>query len=311
MDDVSLEIDGIAKDEMERLREYGKIYILTHPFPEEPGHVSFWKTLGFEAVSFYLAAIGGVVLAAVRTGGMFMATEEMIIKGLGVTTNFFYQALPVITMIASLFAFELYLFAMGLRKGRESGKLNTSWWGTGAAFGVSILAGAISSLPLVGVGITNGIGLYFSWLLVIGMAVGATVLAYLGAENIGVLHNVHEKNVFDTFQRWLQEKAVWYQKLQTDYRSKGRSRIFGMESFSKKETDTTISKETTKNIQSAVRQYLKERQLSAFDVGVESKGHVISPKRIAEELGLTSMVETSNIRVALNRLRDEERRAQD
>jgi len=311
-DDQRIEIGIVAREETDRLNEYGKIYALTHPFPEEPGHVSFWKNMGFEAVAFYLAAIGGVVVAAIRTGGMFMATEEMIIQQLGVTSNAFYRALPVVTMVASLFAFELYLFAIGLRKGRESGRLNTSWWGTGAAGAVSILSGAISSLPLVGVGTTNGIELYFSWLLVIGMSVGATLLSYLGAENIGVLHNIHDKKVYDKFQGWIQDKATWYTKMQTDYRSKGRNRIFGMDNFNvQKKAVTKEDKQKSRSIQQDVRDYLQERGLSAYDIGTAKQGKVLSPKDICDDLGLTEQDECSNVRVALNRLRAEEKRDND
>ena len=304
----SLEIGGVAKDEISRLKEYEKIYASTHPYPSKPVKKSFWQVLGFEAVAFYLAALGGVVVAAVRTGGIFMATEEMIIQGLGVTSNSFYKALPVITMIASLFAFELYLFAIGLRKGRESGKLNTSWWGTGAAGAVSILAGAISSLPLVGVGTTNGIGLYFSWLLVIGMSAGATILAYLGAENIGVLHNVYDQRLIDVIAEYNDLTVKWYQKMQTDYRNKGRNRVFGLDSYRNEKVVTEEDKKEVKNVQGSIRNYLSDRSLSAFDIGPANKGHAITPKMIADELNLTSAADTSNVRVALNRLRDEEKR---
>jgi len=305
----SLEIGGVAKDEIDRLANYEKIYASTHPYPDKPKIDSFWKSMGFEALAFYFSAIGAVVLAAIRTGGIFMATEQMIMRNLA-ATNWFTGLFPVVTMISALSAFELSLFAIGMRKGREKGSLNTSFWSIGTAFTVSILAGAISSLPLVGVGTTSGAGLYLSWLLVVAMAAGAPIAAYYGAENIGVLYNVYDRRVFDVTEEYKKSMAQWYQKMQTDYRGRGRNRVFGLDSYRKEKVVTEEEKEVVKNVQGSIRNYLAERGLSAFDVGPSEKGHVLTPKMISEELGLTSKTDTSNVRVALLRLRDEEKRKQ-
>ena len=104
----------IADEEIGRLKSYAEIYRQTHPFPAEPDRkgLTFWKMLGGEALWFYLAALGGVVLAAVRTGGLFMATEVMLLAELN-NTGFLVGILPVVVLVSSLFAFEGYLFAMG------------------------------------------------------------------------------------------------------------------------------------------------------------------------------------------------------
>jgi len=160
------------------------------------------------------------------------------------------------------------------------------------------------------VGTTSGAGLYLSWLLVVAMAAGAPIAAYYGAENIGVLYNVYDRRVFDVTEEYKKSMAQWYQKMQTDYRGRGRNRVFGLDSYRKEKVVTEEEKEVVKNVQGSIRNYLAERGLSAFDVGPSEKGHVLTPKMISEELGLTSKTDTSNVRVALLRLRDEEKRKQ-
>jgi len=309
MNEDMLGTGGIAAEEIARLESYGRIYSLTHPFPLKPEKIGFWQMMALEAGAFYIAAIGGVVLAAIRTGGLFMATEQLILSKLATTNSFLVRALPVATLVSSLFAFEGYLFAVGLRKGRESGRLNTSAWGTGAAFVVSILAGWVSSLPIVDLDMSAGTGLILNWLLAFAMGAGATILAYLGAENVGVLHNVHEGKVETIMGKWHEEKKAWYEFMQRDYRNKGRAKIFGMDSF-KEERATPIEKQHVANVQASVRQYLKDRSLSAWDIGPTSQGKTATPKQICEELGLTTSQEQSNVRVVLGRLRDAEQREQ-
>lgn len=309
MTDDMIGTTGLAQDEIARLESYEKIYALTHPFPKKPEKISFWQMMALEAGAFYIAAIGGVVLAAIRTGGLFMATEQLILSKLVTTSNFLVQVLPIMTLISSLFAFEGYLFAVGLRKGRESGRLNTSVWGTGAAFVVSILAGWVSSLPIVDINTSAGVGLGLYWLLAFAMGAGATILAYLGAENVGVLHNVHESKVAIITEKWQGETKTWYEFMQRDYRNRGRSKIFGMDSF-KEEKAAPAEKQHVANVQASVRQYLKERGLSAWDIGTTSQGKTVSPKAVCEELSLLTPQEQSNVRVVLGRLRDEEQRNQ-
>ena len=298
----------IADEEIGRLKSYAEIYRQTHPFPKEPSkaELSFWKMIGGEAIWFYMAAIGGVAVAAIRTGGMFMITEVMLLKQYN--TNILVGVLPIITLIFSLFAFEGYLFAIGKRRGKASGRLNTSPWGTGAAFLVSVLAGLVSSFPLINVPMDSGIGLTFTWILVAAMAISAPALALLGSENIGVLENIHEAKVKEIYSTWREESKTWYEYMQRDYRNKGRTRIYGLEKYNVKDTAGVV-KSTSKGsgvTAGKVREYMNARSLSASDVGPASKGFSFTPEMIAEELGLSTESERSGLRVILSRMRKAE-----
>jgi hypothetical protein len=297
----------IADEEIGRLKSYAEIYRQTHPFPKEPSkaELSFWKMIGGEAIWFYMAAIGGVAVAAIRTGGMFMITEVMLLKQYN--TNILVGVLPTITLIFSLFAFEGYLFAIGKRRGKASGRLNTSPWGTGAAFLVSVLAGLVSSFPLINVSMDSGIGLTFTWILVAAMAISAPALALLGSENIGVLENIHEAKVKEIHSTWREESKIWYEYMQRDYRNKGRTRIYGLEKYNSASLAKVAKSAKGTGIGvNKVREYMSARNLSASDVGPASKGFSFTPDMIAEELGLNTESERSGLRVILSRMRKAE-----
>jgi hypothetical protein len=297
-------IDTIAGEELSRIEAYKKIYTETHPEVKMPEGISFWQLMGMEAIAFYLAALGGVTIAAVRTGGLFMTTEALVLEKVGTTNTLMITWLPMVAMISALLAFEGYLFAIGLRKGRGSGKLNTSRWGTGAAFVVSILAGIVSSLPIVDISSSAAISLALSWALALSMGIGGSILAYLGAENIGVLRNIYDAKMAEIELEYRTKKEAWYNKFQTDYRSRGRKNLFGIQD--PKTKNEIITKAQFQNLSQAVENYLKEHNLRASDIGPRTQGHSVTPKNLCEEMGITENNDISNISVILSRLRQRE-----
>jgi hypothetical protein len=292
-------IGDVTKEELERLSGHEEIYEKTHKKPERQV-ITFNKSLGLENASFVATAIGGIVWAAIRTGGIFLVAEERLLISFAVQSvvlRTILSVLPIVAMFAALFAVEGYLFAQGLVNGRGSGRIATSVWGLVFALAISIVAGIVSSLPIVQsqADLTTTI-LY--WVLVVISGPGATILAYFGAHNIGVL-----RNKWEAMQKVLEDKynadlAQWYKGMQSDYHRRGRKHIYGEDS-EEKAPKKAIATETA-HVMSRVKDYLVELGISPNEVGIKSKGYNISPNDIAQHLGFA---DSTSVRVALTRLR--------
>jgi hypothetical protein len=298
--------EGIAGEEVARLEGYKHIYRVTHTFPEKR-RLSFAAEFGIETFATIVAAIGAIVLASISTGSVFLVRTIDFLAHYNIPESV-QQVLGWISMIAALGSVEGYLSARGIRNGKNRGSSSVSRIGMFAAFLISCLAGIANSLQLVNA-IPEPLQITMNWALVAVSGIGATVLAYYGSENFGAIFYSWNGKLDEVHKQFQEEINAWNIKFQNDYRTKGRSRIFGMDSF-KEERATPVEKQHVANVQASVRQYLKDRGLSAWDIGPTSQGKTATPKDIAGELGLNTPREQSNLRVILGRLRDQEQREQ-
>lgn len=294
------EARALAENEVERLRSYKKIYLETHPLPKKRS-VNFIQSLGVEALAAGLSSIGALVLAAIRTGTVFYQAENSLLAVFN-TTGFLNTTLPLVSMIAALFAVEGYLFVQGLKKGRSENNRGAIW-GMIFAIAISVMAGIISSSGLI----TNLSGvpkmvLYVALAVVTG--IGATVLAYYGAENLGIVFLRWEQ--LQTFSEDVYSKQVlaWDEAAQRAYHRQGRTGIFGLESLQPETTAKKKVKPTKEatDISQNVRQYLKDHNLNASDIGQET-GLIMTPAQLAKEIDGTG----GAVRTALSRIRKEEK----
>lgn len=315
------EINLLVSEEIQQIDGYEQIFVRTHPkpvkhipVPTPAVKLTFKAMVGQEAVFFLTSAAGGAVLAAIRTGAIFYASELALLVGLNAPEGV-AQTLAAVAGVATLFAVEGYLLAYGYYKGKESGQLNTNKWGVGIAFAISALAGIASSMPLVTEDTTNVLLTLFidllNWSLIIVSGVGATVLVYLGTENIGVLNNKWQVLLKEDEKRYqiaLEEADDEYQTaldkwnvdLQKDYREKGRDLLFNKGRFVSPRggsKDPRPQRGGDVSIQKLVEAWLLEHNLTADDVGI---GKAIEPSAIAAELN----VDAGNVRTALSRIRN-------
>jgi hypothetical protein len=293
-------IGDVTKEELERLTGHEEIYEKTHKKPDKKT-VTFGKSLGLENAAFVATAIGGMVWAAIRTGGIFLVAEERLLVSFNVQSPILgsiLSVLPIVAMFSALFAVEGYLFAQGLLSGRSSGRITTSLWGLLFALGISIVAGVVSSLPIVQsqADLTTTV-LY--WVLVVISGPGATILAYFGAHNIGVLRNRWDGIVKQLDEQHEAAMAQWYKDMRSDYHRRGRRTIYGEDTPTGAPKQKAIATETA-HVMSRVKDYLVELGISPNEVGIKSKGYSISPNDIAQHLGFT---DSTSVRVALTRLR--------
>ena len=294
---------GIAQDELERIEGYKGIYRATHAFPE-PKKLSFAAEFGIEAFATIVAAIGAIILASISTGSVFLVRTIDFLAHYNISENV-QQVLGWIAMIAALGSVEGYLSARGIWNGKNRGTSSVSRIGMVAAFLISCLAGIANSLQLVNT-VPEPLQATLNWALVAASGIGATILTYYGSENFGAIFYSWKSKLDETHRHFQEEIDAWNIKFQNDYRAKGRSRIFGLESF-REDRPMPEARKATSNVQESVKRYLTERGLSAWDIGPGSQGHTVTPRAICAELGLTSPQAQSNVRTALTRLRNEER----
>jgi len=294
---------GIAQDELERIEGYKGIYRATHAFPE-PKKLSFAAEFGIEAFATIVAAIGAITLASISTGSVFLVRTIDFLAHYNISENV-QQVLGWIAMIAALGSVEGYLSARGIWNGKNRGTSSVSRIGMVAAFLISCLAGIANSLQLVNT-VPEPLQATLNWALVAASGIGATILTYYGSENFGAIFYSWKSKLDETHRHFQEEIDAWNIKFQNDYRAKGRSRIFGLESF-REDRPMPEARKATSKVQESVKRYLTERGLSAWDIGPGSQGHTVTPRAICAELGLTSPQDQSNVRTALTRLRNEER----
>ena len=304
-----METTQLATNEVERLRAYKRIYVETHPLPIQK-KLSFLQMLGIEALATLLSSIGGVVLASVRTATIFYLTEQSLLAtynaDLGATFSLIATVLPLIAMISALFAVEGFLFAKGLSVGRSKKDTKGAPWGMIFAIGISVIAGVVASLPLVkAMSVTSTANIIFQWALVVMTGIGATVLAYYGAENLGSIFVKWDLMQSDADEEYRAKLSAWDENILRSYNKQGREGIFGLEAL-----PTGIKKESKAvqhegaEIAQTIREYLTANNLSAFDIGIEP-GMQMSPSSLADKLGIVG--KGSAVRTALSRIRVEEK----
>jgi hypothetical protein len=210
-----------------------EVYSRSAPPPEPPNgdELSFWKIAGLESSLFVLSGVGAAILSAIRTGGLFYILEVLLIEKFGLNSTL-GAGFGFVSMISALFAFEGFLLAYGLRKGKESGKINVSRTGLGISLVTVISAGVFSSFSIVNV--TTGWQLLMNILLAIITGGASALIAFYASENLGFIlnHVTSKKNeILSTHQkdytRWREGAVGAYLNSAYNIRLKRSNKIYG------------------------------------------------------------------------------------
>ncbi len=161
------------------------------PLPPTADELSFWKIAGLESSLFVVSAIGSAILSAIRTGGLFWLLEELLFQkfeALSWASGIFGFA----SMVAALMAFEGFLLAYGLTKGKESGKMEVSRTGLIVSLVTVMAAGIFSSFSIVTV--SDGWQAFMNILLALITGGASAMVAYFSSENLGfILNHINAK----------------------------------------------------------------------------------------------------------------------
>lgn len=295
--------EDLTQQELELIRGWREVYEETHPRPKEPVIPSFSQAMGLEAITAYTSAWGGVMLSALRTGSIFLITEELLLKAFGVTDPFTTGFLKWAVCGLSVVTFETYLLSTGMGRGRQSGEIKTNIWGVGVAFAVSSVAGLASSMPLANVAPDSAFSSFLGWVLAFLTGIGATFMAFLGSENIGILRNKYGVMVEGILQRYQVELAEWNATLQADFRRSGRQ-VLGGRTWKEstkvegKRSPSTPRVEGELSTRKLIEEFLARESISIAQVG-DGKEFLISPMQLSQEIGKSD----GSVRTALSRIR--------
>lgn len=226
--------DEVMQNDAEAIEAFIKnIYVKSVPEPPRPtkDDLSFWKIAGLESSMFVMSAIGAAVLSSIRTGGLFFLLEVALIAAFNLPETL-GNTFGATAMIASLFAFEFFILAFGLKRGRELGKLTVSWWGMGTAMLTIVAASIFSSFTIVSLSVEqeNAMNL----VMAIISAVGSSMVGFFSTENLGfILNNVTAKrneiitNHQTAFKAWRDEAVETYFASAYNIRHKRSEKIYG------------------------------------------------------------------------------------
>lgn len=294
----------IGQEEVQRLEEAKEIYsIRLRPKPvfTKP---TFWEENWLETLSLMLSAAGTIIISAMRVG-VILFIAELSLTELYASVSDVNQWLgtilsiaPTIALFAGFFGFEAYLFSSGLRKGKESGRVEVSVWGIVVSYAVTISSGLLSSLALVGD--ENWFYQIMLWLVVASTGAGAPILAYFGAFNIGVVRNSYGAKVEESYEKHLEEVEKWEKSFSSWY-ARYAQKIWDVDRSTSTRASKSMPHDDGVDIKQAVSDYLESRNLLPTQVGVKP-GDVLSPKNISDALGYS---DSGSVRTALHRLRNE------
>lgn len=177
------------EEEAERTETYLRLIWakkVNEPVPPTKEELSFWKIAGLESSLFVTSGIGSAILSAIRTGGLFWLLEELLFKkfeALAWASGIF----GFLSMVAALMAFEGFLLAYGLTKGKESGKMEVSTTGLWISLITVMAAGIFSSFSIVQV--SDGWQAFMNIVLALITGGASALVAYFSSENLGFIMN--------------------------------------------------------------------------------------------------------------------------
>ena len=227
-----INFDDILSQDAEAIEAFLKnFYSKSVPPPQQPTKedLSFWRIAGLQSSMFSLAAFGGIILSAIRTGGIFYIIELALVEkfNLGVIGTI----LAFISMIAALGAFELFVLAFGIDRGMKSERLTVSGWGVGIALVTIVCASIFSSFSIVNLSDSLSEGFDIIMSLVSGFASAAVV--YYSSENLGFVVNsvsrVRNEKLSahaSAFKNWRQNGVSQYLDSIYNIRHKRSSKVY-------------------------------------------------------------------------------------
>lgn len=205
------------QQESDKIKAYEDWYSehkVPKPLPPTDDEMSFFNIAGLEASIFVASGLGAAILSAIRTGGLFFLMEVLLIEKYKLNP-FLGFGLGAIAALASLLTFEGSLVAVGLIKGRESGKIKVSMLVVILSLTTVILASIFSSFSVVD--IDKSVSLWMNIILAVITGLASPTATYLLFENVGFVRNFvtsEREKMISTFKEKLEE---WDQGMLSSY----------------------------------------------------------------------------------------------
>jgi hypothetical protein len=284
------EIQQLSEQEIRRMEAAQAMFVQQgNPLPKRR-MVNAWDVIsifGLEVVLRIASTVGAALVSATAVGAVMEITVKKLLQAFQATTDVGTSGI----FYWSMLAFEGGLMASGMTAGRKNGKLNDSDWALYAGFAVTITAGLLRSLTLLG---NPNVEFWLS--LLFGLVVGAAgpIISYYGSENFGhILEEIRVlQNIFDS--QWKGDLEEWRKRFEATF-PRIAKQVFNVDRrrkvrYEDEESPRPEPKQpehpAVENLRALVKSYLKQMGINPSQVGDKKKGALISPSEIADALQL-------------------------
>jgi len=170
-----------------------------------PRPIKKLPALGWEFWISVFVAVAAIVLAALRTAHTFFLAAQLSTQVYGLENGFLVNAISLTEAAAAMVAIEGGIVYGAVKRAKHHAKVNGRVFLVylGLLVLISMVAGLGQSLSLV-VGLPEAVQVYFSWFMAIILGTGASIVAWLSGEMLGVELVKFEQaqaNADATFQR--------------------------------------------------------------------------------------------------------------
>lgn len=207
------------EEEAFKTEEYLKLIYakkVPEPIPPTEQELSFWNIAGLESSLFVMSGIGSAILSAIRTGGLFWILEVLLFSKFDIPSlSWLGGIFGFLSMASALMAFEGFLLAYGLTKGKESGKMEVSKTGLIISITTVVAAGIFSSFSIVTISESWQAVMNIILALITGAA--SALVAYFSSENFGfILNHINAKRTEirkkhqDEYSSWREQGVKSY-----------------------------------------------------------------------------------------------------
>jgi hypothetical protein len=205
------------------------------PKPPEDKDLTFFALAGFETISFSVPAFAMALFSAVRTGQFFYVLELLMLSQYNLITGYLANSLAFAVMVLSLFGFEGYILARGIKNGRKKVVLA----GDNVEVESNGLATALSFLVILSIAIFSGTELIddlssvfirnMNIYMVFITGLASTVLVFFGGDDIGIAsesYTVKKRRLLSKhskdYQEWWEGAVRSWVGVKASYSKKGK-----------------------------------------------------------------------------------------
>ncbi len=210
-----------------KFSEFIPIHADTYPRPERKS-----LALGWEFWVAVTVATAAIVLAAMRTAHSFYTAAILSAQVYGLDSAAVTQVMGLVEAVAAMLAIEGGLVYAAVKRAQQEGKVKPGLIAMNIALlvAISVVAGLGQSLGLV-MGLPVEWLEGFSWLMALILGAGASIVAWLSGEMLGVellkfeqARSAAEKTLQSAVTKWTNEARVAWQQANKEAREQAAAR---------------------------------------------------------------------------------------
>jgi hypothetical protein len=269
------EISELSKSEIQAYKNFREVYSFQHPHPQKE-----YPNLKWDFWAIVFISICSIALAAFRTSDAFYKASGS-----------YWEA------GVSVVAIEGVIVLFSLLKARRNQKTNEgiSDYGLYTAFAISVLAGLLQSSNILSG--ENAFVSFLEWVLVLVMGVGATVIAWLAGDILGVRLVILDEWREKANERFTNALRTWTANCIKQFKNSSELQAI---SEQKNERYRTNSPKKEQKRTSPNEQGVRQR-IGSFVANVKAnEQRTPGPTEISRELGVSKSYASETLQMILN-----------